>query len=54
MNPDEVILEDLSKNFEYFKICSEIDNINDIEEAKTIAKCYFKLYLKQQEVISKF
>ena len=53
MNPDEVILEDLSKNFEYFKICSEIDNINDIEEAKIIAKCYFKLYLKQQEVISK-
>jgi hypothetical protein len=54
MNPDEVILEDLSKNFEYFKISAQIDNITDIEEAKTLAKCYFKLYLKQQEVISKF
>lgn len=54
MDPNDVSLEDLSKNFEYFKISAEIDNITDIEEAKTIAKCYFKLYLKQQEVISKF
>jgi hypothetical protein len=53
MKPEDVELEDLSKNFEYFKISSEIDSINDIEEAKKIAKCYFKLYLKQQEVISK-
>jgi len=54
MDPNDVSLEDLSKNFEYFKISAEIDNITDIEEAKTLAKCYFKLYLKQQEVISKF
>lgn len=54
MNPDEVVLEDLSKNFEYFKISAEIDNIGDIEDAKNLAKCYLKLYLKQQEVISKF
>ncbi len=53
MNPDKVILEDLSKNFEYFKISLEIDSISDIEQAKNIAKCYFKLYLKQQEVILK-
>jgi hypothetical protein len=53
MNPDEVILEDLSKNFEYFKISLEIDSITDIEQAKNIAKCYLKLYLKQQEVILK-
>ena len=54
MSPDDLILQDLSKNFEYFKMSSEIDNISDIEEAKNLAKCYFKLYLKQQEVISKF
>jgi ferredoxin-thioredoxin reductase catalytic subunit len=52
MNPDEIKLENLSKNFEYFKICTEIDSINDIETAKDFAKCYCKLYLKQQEVIS--
>jgi hypothetical protein len=52
MNPDEIRLENLNKNFEYFKISTEIDSINDIETAKDFAKCYCKLYLKQQEVIS--
>lgn len=52
MNPDNIELENLSKSFEYFKISSEIDNIDNIEDAKNIAKCYFKLYLKQQEVVS--
>jgi hypothetical protein len=52
MNPDNIELENLSKSFEYFKVASEIDNISDIEDAKNIAKCYYKLYLKQQEVVS--
>jgi len=52
MNPDEIKLENLSKNFEYFKISTEIDSISDIETVKAFAKCYCKLYLKQQEVIS--
>ena len=36
MNPDEIKLENLSKNFEYFKISTEIDGINDIETAKDL------------------
>jgi hypothetical protein len=52
MNPDSIELENLSKSFEYFKVASEIDSISDIEDAKNIAKCYYKLYLKQQEVVS--
>jgi hypothetical protein len=52
MNPDSIELENLSKSFEYFKVSSEIDSISDIEDAKNIAKCYYKLYLKQQEVVS--
>ena len=52
MNPEEISLENLSKNFEYFKISTEIDGISDIETAKDFAKCYCKLYLKQQEVLS--
>jgi len=52
MDPNKVELENLSKSFEYFKIASEIDSIEDIEQIKNIAKCYFKLYLKQQEVVS--
>lgn len=52
MDPNEIELENLSKSFEYFKLASEIDDITDIQDAKNIAKCYFKLYLKQQEVVS--
>lgn len=51
MNPNDIIIEDLSKSFEYVKFCSEIDSIDDIEEIKNIAKAYMKLYLKQQEVV---
>jgi len=51
MDPDKIDLENLSKSFEYFKYASEIDSMTDIDDVKNIAKCYFKLYLKQQEVI---
>ncbi len=52
MDPDKIELENLSKSFEYYKYASEIDNINDIDDLKNIAKSYYKLYLKQQEVIA--
>jgi hypothetical protein len=54
MNPDEVTLENLNKNFEYVKFSNQIDTINDIEDLRNLAKCYFKLYLKQQEVLCQF
>lgn len=54
MDPDKIDLENLSKSFEYFKIASEIDNIDCFDTLKNIAKSYAKLYLKQQEVISSF
>ena len=52
MDPDKIALENLSKSFEYFKYAAEIDSITDIDQLKNIAKSYYKLYLKQQEVIS--
>jgi hypothetical protein len=52
MNPDDVLLENLTKNFEYVKFSNQIDTINDIEDLRNLAKCYFKLYLKQQEVVA--
>jgi hypothetical protein len=52
MDPDKIQLENLSKSFEYFKYASEIDSINDVDALKDIAKSYYKLYLKQQEVLS--
>lgn len=52
MDPDKIELENLSKSFEYFKVATEIDSLEDIDKIKNIAKCYFKLYLKQQEVVA--
>jgi hypothetical protein len=54
MNPDKISLEDINKMFEYEKLSRDIDSIIDMNELKNIAKCYAKLYLKQQEVVSKF
>lgn len=53
MDPDIINLENMNKMFEYEKIARNIDSINDIELIKNYAKSYVKLYLKQQEVISK-
>ena len=54
MNPDKIELEDLNKLFEYEKLARDIDSINDLGDLKNLAKSYIKLYLKQQEVVSKF
>lgn len=53
MDPDKISLDDMSKMFEYEKLSRDIDSIEDIEILKNYAKCYIKLYLKQQEVVSK-
>ena len=39
MNPDSIELQNLSKSFEYFKVASEIDSLEDIDDAKMVAKC---------------
>lgn len=52
MDPNDIELENLSKSFEYFKYAAEIESITDTLELQKIAKCYYKLYLKQQEVIA--
>jgi len=51
MDPNSIELSNLTKSFEYIKFSNQIDNIDDIDAIKTLAKCYFKLYLKQQEVV---
>ena len=53
MDPDEITLENLSKRFEYTKLSKEIDSCDDRDTLKDIAKSYAKLYLKQQEVVSR-
>ena len=54
MDPDEVTLKNLTKNFEYVKFSNQIDSIDNTEDLRNLAKCYFKLYLKQQEVVALF
>ena len=48
---EEIKLENLNKNFEYARFCSEIDNVDDVESLRNLSKMYCKLYLKQQEVL---
>lgn len=52
MDPNNIELSNLTKSFEYAKFSQEIDKIDDVEELKNLLKCYFKLYLKQQEVVA--
>ena len=52
MDPDEIKLSGLSKEFVYQKIANELDECNSISLMRDIAKSYAKLYLKQQEVVS--
>lgn len=51
MKPDDIELNNLNKSFEYVKFCKEIDMIEDINELKNITKCFYKMYLKQQEIV---
>ena len=52
MDPNEIELKNLSKSFAYQKIASDIDNCDDYDMLKNIAKSFAKLYYKQQETMS--
>lgn len=52
MDPDKIELSNLSKSFEYIKVATEIDDCDDRDELKNIAKSFCKLYYKQQETLS--
>ena len=51
MDPDSIELNNLSKSFAYQKTATDIDNCNDIDILKDIAKSFCKLYYKQQETM---
>lgn len=51
MDPDKINLESIDKMFEYEKYSRLIEELS-IDELKTFAKAYFKLYLRQQEVVA--
>ena len=51
MDPDSIELINLSKQFAYTKVASEIDSCDDRDELKNITKSFCKLYYKQQETM---
>ena len=53
MDPNTIQLETMTRMFEYEKQSRLIDELN-IEDLRNCAKSYFKLYLKQQEVVGSF
>jgi hypothetical protein len=51
IDPSEIELSDINKMLIYEQQARVIDKL-DREEAIEFAKAYFKLYLKQQEVVA--
>ena len=52
-DPNEISLDSITKMFEFEKQARLIDDIDDVEQLRTMLKASFKLFLKQQEVVSK-
>ena len=50
MEPSEIQLDSTAKMFEYEKLSREIENCDNIDELKQMARAFIKLYLKHQEV----
>ncbi len=51
MHPDDIILTNTSKLFQYQIQVREIDACDDIEELRVALKGVLKLFMKQQEVV---
>ena len=52
MNPDDIILTNTAKLFQYHIQSIEIDKCDDIEELRNSLKSVLKLFMKQQEVVA--
>ena len=50
MDPSDIQLESTAKMFEYEKLSREIENCDDLEQLRQMARSFIKLYLKHQEV----
>jgi len=52
MHPDDIILTNTAKLFQYQVQVREIDECDDIEELRIALKGALKLFMKQQEVVA--
>jgi hypothetical protein len=52
MHPDDIILTNTEKLFQYQVQVIEIDKCDNIEELRNSLKSVLKLFMKQQEVVA--
>ncbi len=52
MHPDDIVLTNTAKLFQYQIQVREIDECDDIEELRIALKGVLKLFMKQQEVVA--
>ena len=52
MHPNDIILTNTEKLFQYQVQAREIDKCDDIEELRNSLKSVLKLFMKQQEVVA--
>ena len=52
MHPNDIILTNTEKLFQYHVQAIEIDKCDDIEELRNSLKSVLKLFMKQQEVVA--
>ena len=52
LDPEKVVLTELTKQFEYEKIARELDECDNLEVMRAAAKCFLKLQLKTQETLT--
>ncbi len=51
MHPDDIVLTNTAKLFQYQVQVIEIDKCDNIEELRNSLKSVLKLFMKQQEVV---
>ena len=50
-DPAEIVLQSTAKMFEYEKLSRQIEECDNIDELRDMARCWIKLYMKQQETM---
>ena len=50
-NPAEIVLHSTAKMFEYERLSRQIEECDDIDMLRDMARCWIKLYMKQQETM---
>ena len=50
-DPAEIVLQSTAKMFEYEKLSRQIEECDNIDTLRDMARCWIKLYMKQQETM---